>query len=301
MAIDKFNSVGGFSVGIPPVEVIDGKGNITSPSGTFGELQANVANIAQLSSNSANITTANIATATIATANITQLSSDTITANKFVGGTANLSSANISGRLNAQDVYARNIYGNIQTASGQLQVNALATEILFTKVTGNSRYAIGSSDFTFNESRIDEETDQTVPAQLNVSGELNAKRVSIGTNSSGKIVQESITGATFNNSPQVLHNLASASEIEAIEYTIIATRTVDAVKTERHTCKLVASILGENIQYYEYGTAINHGVVGDFEIRFFEGAAGRFIQLVVNPAFSTGVVNYKIFSTIYKG
>jgi hypothetical protein len=70
MAVDKFNSVGGFSVGIPPIDIIDSKGNITAPSAEFDKLKANIGNIGNLTSNTATITTGNIEFLTVDTARI---------------------------------------------------------------------------------------------------------------------------------------------------------------------------------------------------------------------------------------
>ena len=38
MAADKFNSVGGYTVGIPPINVVDGNGNISAPVANIGDI-----------------------------------------------------------------------------------------------------------------------------------------------------------------------------------------------------------------------------------------------------------------------
>lgn len=309
MAVDKFNSVGGFSVGIPPVEIIDGKGNITAPYADFANLHANVGNIELLKSNVANITTsyidqAFVDTATIDVANIQRVNASNISATHVSANSAIFKTATVTSRLNAEDVYARNLYGAVHSNvfAGELQVDAADTEIVFSKEEGNKRYAVGSPDFTFNRATYDFMGEYAVPAKLNLQGDFNVTRVNIGTESTGKVVHEALAAKTFDRTTQVIHNIPSATEIEAVEYTIIATRTLNTVQTERHTCKLVASVLGDDIRYYEYGTAINGGVVGDFELVFFtSGTNEKFIQLRVTPAYEAGFIDYKIFSTIYKG
>ena len=41
MAVDPFNSVGGYTVGIPPVPIIDENGNLTVPQANIGGVQVN--------------------------------------------------------------------------------------------------------------------------------------------------------------------------------------------------------------------------------------------------------------------
>ena len=314
MAVDKFNSVGGFSVGIPPIDIIDSKGNITAPSAEFDNLKANVGNIVDLTSNTATITTGNIEflnvdTARIDVANIELLNSANIDTRHIRSNSATFNTATIVDRLNVKDVYARNLYGTVHSnvIAGDLQVDAVDTEVIFTKETlsniGTSvRSATGSPDFTFNRATYDFMGEFATPAKLNLQGEFNVTKVNIGTENTGKVVHEAIAGKTFDNTTQILHNIPSATEVEAVEYTIIATRTFNNIQTERHTCKIVASVLGDDIRYYEYGTAINGGVIGDFEMQFFTASSNsKFIQLEVTPAFSSGFVDYKIFSIIYKG
>lgn len=38
MAVDPFNSVGGYTIGIPPVQIIDANGNLTVPQATIGDV-----------------------------------------------------------------------------------------------------------------------------------------------------------------------------------------------------------------------------------------------------------------------
>jgi hypothetical protein len=308
MAVDKFNSVGGFSVGIPAVDIIDSKGNITAPSADFANLHANVGNIVNLTSNVANISNASIETVRVDTAyidvaNVSLINSANINAGHVAANSATFKTATIIDRLNAKDIYARNLYGTVHSniTAGDLQVDAADTEVIFSRENGNVRSATGSPDFTFNEATYDYMGEYAQPAKLNLQGTFNVTRVNIGTENTGKVVHEALAAKTFDQTTQVLHNISAAAIVEAVEYTIIATRTFNEVQTERHTCKIVASVLNDDIRYYEYGTAINGGLLGDFEMKFFTAGANKFIQLQVNPAYSSGVIDYKIFSTIYKG
>ena len=41
MAVDAFNSVGGYTVGIPPIPIVNENGDITAPTVTTSELNVN--------------------------------------------------------------------------------------------------------------------------------------------------------------------------------------------------------------------------------------------------------------------
>jgi hypothetical protein len=252
MSVDKFNSVGGFSVGIPPKPIIDAGGNITA-------LSANIAG--------------------------------NVTANSISAGDSTF--ANIT----ALDIHARNLYGAIHAnlVAGDLQVDAADTEVVFSEErvvdSETVRIARGSPNFTFNKDT----------SELSVVGNINIQKINLGTPNTGKVVYEALAAKTFDASTQVLHNIADGQGVETVEYTVIATRTLAGVQLMRHACKIVAVVLDGDIRYYEYGTAVLGGVIGDFKMQFFDnGIGGKFIQLTVDPAYSTGEVDYKIFSTIYK-
>lgn len=51
MASDPFNSVGGYTIGIPPQVVIDENGNITSPSASIGNVIGNTAEFTTVTAN----------------------------------------------------------------------------------------------------------------------------------------------------------------------------------------------------------------------------------------------------------
>ena len=224
MALDPFNSLGGFSVGIPAIQVIDNNGNILG----------NIGNI------------------------------------------ANLSSLNISavGNVTATTFYG-NLVGNIVA---NLVVPGTNTSVLF----NDSGLANAVSSFTFNK-----ESDV-----VTVSGRLSANNVSIGTGSNELITQSVVTAVTASlASDQVLHRISAAS-ICSIDYTVVGT---DSTSNSRQTSKLVASVLGSNVAYYEYGTVNFNGGVGDFKVMHNSGN----VELTVSPLTSYST-SYKILVTSYK-
>lgn len=139
-----------------------------------------------------------------------------------------------------------------------------------------------------------------ISGNLNVKQSVTAPQITLG-NGVGKVTYEVITARSTNTSPQVIHNIATNGDVAAVEYTMIATRFVNNVAMERHSCKLMASILDGSLNYHETSTAINGGVLGDFSMAFFaSGSNGNYIQLSVTPAYSSGETVYKIFSTIFR-
>ncbi len=224
MALDPFNSVGGYSVGIPPVQVVDQNGNILG----------NIGNIANLSSQDIS-------------------ASGNITANTFYG----------------------NLIGNVVA---NIVVPGTNTSVLF----NDSGLANATANFTFNKA-----TDQ-----VTVSGSLSANALSIGAGNNQLITQNAVFAITASMAPdQVLHRVF-ANAICSIDYTVVAT---DATSNTRQTSKLVASVLGGNVGYYEYGTINMNGGVGDFKVQYNTGN----VELVVTPLTSYST-SYKIMVTSYK-
>ena len=90
---------------------------------------------------------------------------------------------------------------------------------------------------------------------------------------------------------QVLQSI-DGSVVSAVEYVIIAD---DVQANSRQTTKLLASILGTQISYSEFGTIDINGGVGDFKVQYNVGN----IELTVTPV-SPNPLNYKIMVTTYK-
>jgi hypothetical protein len=224
MALDPFNSVGGYSVSIPPVQVVDQNGNILS----------NIGNIANLSSQDIS-------------------ASGNITANTFYG----------------------NLVGNI---TANITVPGVNTSVIF----NDSGLANASGNFTFDK----------VEDRVTVTGSLSTNALSIGAGNNQLITQNAVFAITASMAEdQVLHRVF-ANAICSIDYTVVAT---DATSNTRQTSKLVASVLGGNVGYYEYGTINMNGGVGDFKVQYNTGN----VELVVTPLTSYST-SYKIMVTSYK-
>jgi hypothetical protein len=220
MAAEPFNSAGGYTVGIPPIQIIDETGNI-------------------------------IATDITASGNVSVTGN--ITATTFIG----------------------DLQGNI---TGSFQVTGPNTGVLFND-DGN---VAATANLTFNKI-----TDQVV-----VAGELVANSFTIGHNNTEFSTSE-VLFATTNSAgvDQVLYTIL-ANTISTIDYTVVAT---DATANTRQTSKLIAGILGDTADYYEYGTIDLNGGVGDFKVFNVDGN----IQLTVTPL-TSNEVQYKILITYIK-
>lgn len=228
MAVDPFNSVGGYTVGIPPTPIIDAEGNLTVSNAQVGNLAV---------SGNANVT-------------------GTMTANLFVG----------------------TFSGNI---SGNLVVPGANTEVLF---NANGE-ASTDSGFTFD----------SVNQLVTIDGDLIANSITLGSGLGQFSTSRVLFATTVSSSTnQVLHRTPS-NTICSIDYTIIAT---DTTGNNRQTTKLFASVLGDEVGYFEYGTIdvpyLGPGV-GDFRVTYNTGN----VELTVTPVAST-MVQYKIMVTSYK-
>ena len=233
MSSDPFNSVGGYSIGIPPQIVIDEVGNITSPSGTIGNLNGNVAVFT------------------------------TVTADDFYG----------------------TFHGSM---TGNLVMDVDDKQVVFADSTGLSGGAgapTGSPNLTFDR------TSNT----LTLIGGLVVDSVTMGTGVNEFCTNEIRVASSFSNSPnQILHRIPAAG-VASMDYTIVATNPTANV---RQTSKLFASVLGDDVGYFEYGTidVPLHGPgIGDFKVLYDSGD----VVLTVTP-FSSDLVGYKIMITSYK-
>lgn len=233
MAADAFNSAGGFSVGIPPIPVIDLNGNITA-------------------------------------------SKATISGNIAVGGNIAVSGA----------ISATNFYGNVQgNITANITISGPNGAVLFNSY-GLANTATG---VTYD---IDTKS-------LTIEENLTANNFSLGLGENQFYNILSLVSTTISTTTnQVLHKVL-ATTVCAMDYTIIAT---DTVANTRQTSKLIASVLGNDVGYYEYGTIdapISSPGVGDFKVNFEPGNLGGNVTLTVTPQ-TSNLINYKILVTSYK-
>jgi hypothetical protein len=233
MAADAFNSAGGFSVGIPPVPVIDLNGNITAPRAT-------------------------------------------IAGNIAVGGNVAVSGA----------ITATNFYGNVQ---GNITAN-------ITIIGPNNALLFNSYGLAATADSIKYDPDTK---SVTVEENFTANNFSLGLGDSQFYNISSFVATTNSaNTDQVLHKVL-ATTVCSMDYTIIAT---DAVANTRQTSKLIASVLGNDVGYYEYGTIdapVTSPGVGDFRVNFEPGNFGGNVTLTVTPR-TAHLTNYKILITSYK-
>lgn len=226
MAAEPFNSAGGYTVGIPPISIIDSNGNITAPAANItGEI--------------------NVGGNIVAVGNVT--------ADKFYG----------------------NLVGNILA---DIRVDAPDTSVAFIK----EGIVSGNTNLTYNEA----------DNLLTVNGDLIANTLTMGAGeyefSSTKMLFAATNSA---GADQVLQSVDGTIH-SAVEYMIIADNTT---ANSRQTTKLLASILGTQLSYLEFGTIDINGGVGDFKVQYNTGN----IELTVTPL-SPDPASYKIMVTTYK-
>lgn len=234
MAAEAFNSVGGYTVGIPPVNIVDGNGNITAPKAS-------------------------------------------ISGNIAVGGNIAVSGS----------ITATNFYGNVQgNITANISISGPNQSVLY----NNSGIVDTANSFTYNSST------KSVVVEEN----LTANNFSLGLGVNQFYTISSFIATTSSTaSDQVLHRVP-ASTVISMDYTIIAT---DTVANTRQTSKLIASVLGTDVGYFEYGTIdapISSPGVGDFKVNYEGGGiGGGNVTLSVTPQ-AAHLTNYKVLITSYK-
>lgn len=225
---DPFNSKSGYTVGIPPIPIIDGNGNITAAFATIGNVQIDG----------------------------NQIVGGNIVANTFIG----------------------NFEGNI---SGNIVVPGSNTSVLY----NNNGSAAASSNFTYNN-------DTTT---VTVNGAVVANTITVGFGSSEFASSSAMQATTNSSSPGQVLTTTVANTVCSLDWTVIAT---DVQGNNRQTSKLFASILGNQVEFYEYGTLYvptSGPGVCDLNVEYTNGN----VVLTVHPYTST-LVNYKIMITSYK-
>ena len=226
MAAEPFNSAGGYTIGIPPISIIDSNGNITTP---YANISGNI----------------------------------------DVGG-------NI---VAIGDVTAPSFYGNlIGNVIANIVVPAPETSVVFVK----NGVVAGDSNFTFNE----------FDNLVTITGNLTANSLTMGAGEYEFSSTRMLFASTNSAGPDQVLESISGSDNSAVEYMIIAD---DFTANSRQTTKLLASILGTQISYLEFGTIDINGGVGDFKVQYTSGN----IELTVSPL-SPNPASYKIMVTSYK-
>lgn len=225
---DPFNSVGGYTVGIPPLPIIAANGDVS--------------------------------------------------AGKITGDSLNITSDIHAGG----DIYGTTFYGTFSGGiSGALTVPGLTTHVLF-NTNGN---ADASQNFTFNAST------NTLTVK---NGSIASNAYTLGTDTNEFSTTYTYHATTNTTTADQILTTTNSTTVCGLDFTIIAT---DPVLHYRQASKIMATVINEEVGYYEYGTIdipISSPGVADFKVAM----AGGNVNLTVTPR--TNSVNYKIMITKYK-
>ena len=191
------------------------------------------------------------------------------------------------------------ITGNVQASTykgkfeGDVVGNVVVTgedkDVLF-----NDNGNIGASNFFKFDSSL---------KLVTIDGDLVANSITLGSGTN-EFCKTQVVMATTNSqaTDQVLFRIESDT-ICSVDYTIIAT---DATSNTRQTSKLFASVLGDEVGFYEYGTIdvpVTSPGVGDFKVMYSAPDAGSSgsgnVLLTVSPV-TSNLTDYKIMVTSYK-
>ena len=190
-------------------------------------------------------------------------------------------------QINGDQIVTGNIVANtfIGTLEGNISGNIV--------VPGNNTWVLfntngtvdASSNFTF---------DNNGPL-LTVNGTIAANTVTVGIGASEFASSGAMQASTNSSAPGQVLTTTVAENVCSLDWTVIAT---DVDGNNRQTSKLFASILGDQVEFYEYGTLYvptSGPGVCDLNVEYANGN----VELTVRPYTST-LVNYKIMITSYK-
>ena len=228
MATDPFNSAGGYTTGIPPIQVIDDKGSVYTANLVVGDMRIYGDSV----------------------------SYGNVYANNFQG------------------TFVGDIVGSI-IAPGNIG------EVIFNGSDGNIKSDAG---FTYNESTN----------SITIDGAMWANVSILGSRSTPVVTTQVLTATTNSNAPDQQLISTPGASIASVDYTVIATnRTANT----RQTSKLFASVLGDEVGYFEYGTidvpSVSPGVA-DFKVTYNAGN----VVLTTSPL-STNQIDYRVVITLY--
>ena len=197
------------------------------------------------------------------TANVANLGSLNVTNNAVILGT--ISADNFIGNL------IGNIEGNLAIPGDDKGV--VYNEIGVAKSDGNFSYDITTRVVTLN-------------------GDLIANSITVGSGVNQFSTSRVLFATTASSVADQVLLRTSANSIASIDYMIIAT---DSIANTRQVSKLFAAVLGDTVEYLEFGTLDLNGGVGDFKVEYNSGN----VLLTVKPV-TSNLTNYKIQITSYK-
>ena len=305
---------------VPAANIVGQVANSLIASTVYTNAQPNITSVGTLTTLavSGNTTSNNLAVADTLNSQTISVSGTTYTTNLNVTGTATFSSnavisapgtLNINGKLNATN--SGNItLGNISNIhiSGGINGYVLSTDGAGnlswsaggggggngvpgganTQVQYNDNGLFGGSSFlTFNE------TTNT----FQVAGNLVANTTQIGAGVYKFSTNSVYAATTSSTSPNQLLWSTVAANVSGIDFHIIST---DLGSSTRQVSKISSVILGNIVQWNEYGSLLINGGVGSFDVAYRPGnvVADALIELRVTPD-STNTTTYKIMITEY--
>jgi len=130
---------------------------------------------------------------------------------------------------------------------------------------------------------------------IDINGNVTSNSLHVGNSYSlnDVVTFNAVTGQTTDNvTDQVLYSTIS-STVSSIEYTIVGT---DSMANTRQTTKLISSVLGNDVEYFEFGTIDINGGVGDFKAQY--NMQTNTVDLTVTP-YTNNQIDYKILITTY--
>lgn len=205
----------------------------------------------------------------------------------FITSNGNLSAVNatftnvdISGNLSTGGtISADNFVGNVQgNIVGDFAVVGPNGGVVYNK----AGIIFSDENFKFDYAN----------ATLRLNGNLVTNSITMGVGST-EFSKAVVFNATTNSSTpeQALHSI-QANTVSSIDYVVVAT---DATANTRQTSKLIAGVLGNTVEYYEYGTIDINGGVCDVRIKNETGN----VILTVSPM-TSNQITYKIMVTTVK-
>lgn len=287
MAAELFNTLGGYSVGIPPIPVIDSTGNVSANSiKTNHLLYSNGApyivpsqaagNTTEVLFNLSNVVAASPSFTFDSTTNLLSTVDITISGNTNLGSVSNI---HISGGISG-DVLQTDGAGNLTWATGGGGGNG-SPGGANTQIQFNSSGTFGGSSYlTYNNAT----------KILNVAGGLIANSFQMGSGIykfCSTSVYSAVTSSTSAN--QVLWSVP-VSQVTAVDFMIVST---DVVGNTRQTSKLSATVLGDVVIYNEYAGLNINGGVGTFYVEYYAG------DIIIPPSLQLTITPDSIATTKY--
>lgn len=305
---------------VPAANIVGQVANSLIASTVYTNAQPNITSVGTLTSLSVsgNTTSNNLAVTNTLNSQTISVSGTTYTTNLNVTGTATFSNnalisgpgtLNISGNLNATNS-ANITLGNISNIhiSGGINGYVLSTDGAGnlswsaggggggngvpgganTQVQYNDNGLFGGSAFlTFNENTN----------TFQVAGNLVANTTQIGAGVYKFSTNSVYAATTSSTSPNQLLWSTLAANVSGIDFHIIST---DLGSGTRQVSKISSVILGNIVQWNEYGSLLINGGVGSFDVAYTPGnvVVDALIELRVTPD-STNVTSYKILITEY--